>query len=210
MKMSAFVRSAIALSALVVTTACSGTAPTGPSAARTSSVSASSAATEAQGGSLTGVAALNFAPVDDGFGNTVGGFAEATEDGQTGRVVELSLDIVGLNFEPGVCHPGQDTSLGFPTHCVVFGDGAGQFTRYAPGGVAFTTCHCTVGGVGEAGDQVLLKISYPPAVNQRYPGGFTKFTFQAGTGALARLSGQGTLNFAAYPQASFSYRVAGQ
>src|SRR5829696_9223996 len=122
MKISALVRSAIALSAVVVTAACSGTAPTSPSAALTSSVSTSSAATDAQGGSQTGFAALNFAAVDDGYGNIVGGFADATLDGQTGRVVELSGDIVGTNFEPGVCHPGQDTTLGFPTHCVVFGD----------------------------------------------------------------------------------------
>jgi hypothetical protein len=207
MKLPAPVRSALALSAVVVTVACSGTAaPTSPSAALTSPVSTSSAATDAKGGSLTGTAALNF--VDTGGG--VLGFAAATQDGQTGRVVQLTGDIEGTNFEPGVCHDGVDMSLGFPTYCVVFGDGPGQFTRYAPGGVAFTTCTCTVGGVGEVGDQVILKISYPPAVNELYPGGFTKFTFQAGTGALARLSGQGTLDFADYPQASFTYRFAGR
>jgi hypothetical protein len=206
MKTPALVRSALALAAVVVTAACSGTAPTSPSAALTSSVSSSSAATEAKGGSLTGTAALTF--VDTGGG--VFGFAAATQDGQTGRVVQLTGDIEGTNFEPGVCHDGVDASLGFPTYCVVFGDGPGQFTRYAPGGVAFTTCTCTVGGVGEVDDQVDLKISYPPAVNELYPGGFTKFTFQAGTGALARLSGQGTLDFSQNPQASFTYRFAGQ
>jgi hypothetical protein len=206
MKMSVLVRSAIALSALVVTAACSGAVSPSPSPALTSSVSASSAATDAQGGSLTGTAGLNF--VDTGGG--VFGFVAGTQDGQTGRVVQLSGDMVGTNFEPGVCHDGVDTSLGFPTYCVVFGDGPGQFTREAPGGVAFTTCECTVGGVGSVGDQVILKISYPPAVNQKYPGGFTKFTFQAGTGALARLSGQGTLDFAMNPQASFTYRFAGR
>lgn len=202
MEMTAFVRSAVALSALVVTAACSGTvAPTSPSAGLTAGVSSSSAATEAKGGSLAGTSALGF--VDTGGG--VYGFLAGSEGGQTGRFVALTGDIAGTNFEPGVCHPGVDPYIGMS--CVVFGDGPGMFTRYAPGGVADTTCHCSVGGVGDPGtDQVILKISYPPATNQKFPGGFTKFTFQAGTGPLSTLSGQGTLDFAKDPQASFSYR----
>jgi hypothetical protein len=201
MKMSALLRSAIALAAVAVTAACTGSAPTSPSASLTASVSNSSAATDAQGGSLTGTAALNF----HDFGGGVLGFESATENGQTGRIVQLTGNIVGINFEPGVCHAGVDPFAGL--RCVLFGDGPGMFERYAPGGVAFTTCHCAVGGVGNpATDQVTLKISYPPAINQQYPQGFTKFTFQAGTGPLATLSGQGTLDFNTYPQASFTYR----
>jgi hypothetical protein len=201
--MKSFVRFAIALSTVAMTAACAGTAPTSPSAGLTASASAA-ASTDAQGGSLTGTAALNFADLGGG----VYGFADGTLDGQTGRVVVLSGDIVGTNFEAGVCHPGTVFIPGVGnTYCVVFGDGPGMFTRSAPGGVARTICKCSVGGVGsEATTQVTLKISYPPAVNDLYPGGFTKFTFQDGTGALSTLSGQGTLNFAAYPQASFSYR----
>jgi hypothetical protein len=201
MKMSALFRSVIALSALVVTAACSGAvAPTSPSEGLTAGVSSSSAATDAQGGSLSGTAYF------DPF--STGGFPDATENGVTGRNVVLHGDIEGTNFEPGICHPGVDSIFGL--HCFLFGDGEGQFTRLAPGGVAFTTCHCTVAGVGGPGDQVTLKISYPPATPIQYPNGFTKFAFQAGTGALAKLSGQGTLDFGGFPQASFSYRFAGK
>src|SRR3954451_11497618 len=119
MNTSALVRSAIALSAVFVTAACSGTASTSPSPALTSSVSASSASTDAQGGSLTGTAALSF--VDTGGG--VFGFLAGTQDGQTSRVGQLTGDIEDNNFEPGVCHDGVDTSLGL--YCEVFGEGPG-------------------------------------------------------------------------------------
>ena len=119
------------------------------------------------------------------------------------KAVVLAGDIVGVNFEPGTCHPGLDSVFGL--HCFLFGDGPGEFTRLAQGGVARTTCHCTVGGVGNPGDQVTLKISYPPALPKQYPSGFTKFTFQDGTGALSGLRGEGTLDFGAFPQATFSY-----
>jgi hypothetical protein len=162
-------------------------------------VNSSAAATEAKGGSLTGTAFFNpFA---------TGGFPDAVENGVTGRNVTLQGDIVGINFEPGTCHPGVDSMFGL--HCFLFGDGPGQFTRLRPGGVAFTTCHCTVGGIGDPGDQVTLKISYPLSLPHPYPSGFTKFTFQDGTGALRGLSGQGTLDFGAFPQATFTYRFAG-
>jgi hypothetical protein len=200
MKMCAYVRSALAVTAVVVTTACAGSNPAGPSSAITAGVSGSAAATDAQGGSLSGSAYF------DPF--STGGFPDAQENGVTGRNVALHGDIEGINFEPGVCHPGVDSVFGL--HCFLFGDGPGEFTRLAPGGVAFTTCHCTVGGVGNPGDQVILKISYPPATPPQYPNGFTKFTFQGGTGALSTLSGQGTLDFASFPQATFSYRFAGK
>lgn len=210
MKMSVFFRSTLAIGAAAMMSACAGSSPASPSAAVTTGATTSIADsntqgvahTDAQGGSLTGSAAFGLGPTPGGFG-----FASATENGVSGRNVPLAGDIVGTNFEPGVCHPGTDA---FGLFCVIFGDGPGQFTRMAPGGVAFTTCHCTVGGVGDSGDQVILKISYPPATPPQYPGGFTKFTFQAGTGALGRLSGQGTLDFSKNPQVSFTYRFAGQ
>ncbi|HUE84829.1 MAG TPA: hypothetical protein VMO26_02015 [Vicinamibacterales bacterium] len=149
----------------------------------------------------TGTAGTQFVEVMPG----VFGFAAGTLNGETGRDVQLTGDIVGVNFEPGTCHAGVDMSLGFPTSCVVFGDGPGQFTRARPGNTAFTTCQCTVAGVGNPGDQVTLRISYPPATPPQYPFGFTKFSFQNGTGALSGLRGQGTLDFAANPAVSFSY-----
>jgi hypothetical protein len=93
--------------------------------------------------------------------------------------------------------------------CVVFGDGPGRFQRAHPGGTGFTTCHCTVAGVGDPGDSFILKISYPPATPPQYPFGFTKFAFQDGTGELAGLRGEGTLDFAANPAVSFSYHFVG-
>lgn len=209
MKISAFVRSTIAIASLVATAACTGSAPMSPSAAPTASLSSSSAATDAQGGSLTGNGSLvlNFGIA--GYPGAAG-FESGELNGQTGRVVELAGDIKGINFEAGVCHDGTLTfPNGFVTHCLVFGEGDGQFTRLAPGGTAFTTCTC---GVKKADGTyaygtVILKISYPPAVNGQYPGGFTKFTFQGGTGDLAGLSGQGTLNFAnTGSEISFTYR----
>jgi hypothetical protein len=181
MKMSAFVRSMLALAASVAIAAGAG-----------------SKTTSAQGGrSQSGIAFVDL---------STGGF-EAVPGG---RNVRLFGDIEGINFEPGECHPGTFFGL----ECVIFGDEAGQFTRLAPGGVAFTTCSpCKVGGIGgEAGDSVILKISYPSATPPQYPGGFTKFTFQHGTGALSGLSGQGTLEFFpdALPKATFTYRFSGR
>jgi hypothetical protein len=179
MKMSALVRSTLALTAAVAIVAGAGSNPTSAAA---------------PGGSQNGTAVVDLF-----------GFTEHVENGVAGRNVPLHGDIEGINFEPGVCHPGVDAVFGL--HCVVFGDGPGQFTRQHPGGVAFTTCHCTVGGVGNPGDQVILKISYPPATPPQYASGFTKFTFQPGTGALSRLSGQGTLDFGQFPPlATFKYR----
>lgn len=209
MKISVFVRSTIAIAALVGTAACTGSNPASPSAGLTASVSSSSAATDAKGGSLTGNGSLVLDFDIPGYPGA-GGFESAVVGGQTGRVVELAGDIKGINFEAGVCHDGTLTfPNGFVTHCLVFGEGDGQFTRLAPGGVAFTTCTC---GVKKADGTyaygtVTLKISYPPAVNGQYPGGFTKFTFQDGTGDLAGLSGQGTLNFDDVgSEISFTYR----
>jgi len=199
MEISVFVRSTLAIVSLVATAACTGSSPMSPSAAPTASLSSASVATDAQGGALQGRGGL--AP----FGLPAGlGFPAV----QGGRNVTLVGDIAGTNFEPGVCHPGTDLTLGFPTSCLLFGEGPGQFTREAPGGVAFTTCHCSVAGVGsEATTQVTLKIAYPPATNGLYPGGFTKFTFQNGTAALSTLSGEGTLNFANQgSEISFTYR----
>lgn len=137
------------------------------------------------------------------------GFAAGGESGVTGRQVQLTGDIVGINFEPGSCIPGVDTTLGFPTSCVVFGDGPGQFTRASPGATAFTTCHCTVAGVGDPGDSFILVTSYTTATPPQYPLGFARFTFQDGTGDLAGLRGHGTLNFAANPALSFDYQFVG-
>ena len=138
------------------------------------------------------------------------GFAAGTLDGVEGRLVQLVGTIEGINFEPGFCNPGVDMSLGFPTFCVAFGDGPGQFTRLRPGGTAFTTCECTVDGVGDPGDSFVLKISYPPATPPQYPFGFTKFTIQHGTGALEGLRGQGTLDFGSDPQITFNYHFVGK
>ena len=150
---------------------------------------------------------LSFVQVD---GQDVLGFAY--DEARGGRIVQLVGDIEGTNFEPGVCNEGIDvTSLPFPSYCVAFGDGPGQFTRLRPGGTAFTTCECTVDGVGEAGDSFILKISYPPATPPQYPAGFTKFTIQGGTGALAGLRGQGTLDFSVFAeQITFKYHFAGR
>jgi hypothetical protein len=189
----------LALGAVIVTTACAGSNPASPSSALTAGVSSSAAVTEAKAESGSGMGSLVLGPVSDGQGGTGFGFADGTLNGQTGRVVHLSGDIDGTNFEAGVCHPGVDAN---GLHCVAFGDGPGQFTREAPGGVAFTTCECTIAGRTGV---VTLKISYPPAVNGKYPGGFTKFTFQHPEGGLQGLAGQGTLDFAQTQQISFSY-----
>jgi hypothetical protein len=156
----------------------------------------SKATSAAQGRTQSGIAFVDL---------STGGF-EAVPGG---RNVRLFGDIEGINFEPGECHPGTFFGL----ECVIFGDQAGQFTRLAPGGVAFTTCDpCAVGDVGgDPGDSVILKISYPPALPPQYPAGFTKFTFQHGTGALSGLSGQGTLDFSQFPPvATFTYRFSGR
>jgi hypothetical protein len=72
-----------------------------------------------------------------------------------GRLVPLNGDTAGLNFEPGVCTAG---TFPFPgplqgSTCVVFSEASnpipGTFIREKPGDVAFTTCHCSVGGVGD-------------------------------------------------------------
>jgi hypothetical protein len=117
----------------------------------------------------------------------------------------------------------------------------GTFKRTHEGQTAFTDCFCTVAGQGDAlipdfpldisfGDPVVLaqfealkddldliesfltlKISYPNAVPKQYPGGFTKFAFQDGTGELEGLRGEGTLNFAApffgEPAVTFKYVI---
>jgi hypothetical protein len=182
MKMSAFVRSMLALAAAVAIAAGAGSKTTSAAQGRTESATAT----------------VVFGP---------GSFEEAEENGVTGRNVRLAGAIEGTNFEPGVCQDGVDPVLGL--HCVVLGDGPGMFTRLAPGGVSFTTCHCTVAGEGEPGDTVILKISYPPATPPQYPFNFTKFTFLHGTGELSGLSGQGTLDFATL-QATFTYRFSGR
>ena len=193
---------------LTVSVACSST-PTSPSRQVTDigagAALAGGAQTQANGGQQSGTASVVFVEVSPG----VFGFAEATRDGVSGREVILTGDIVGVNFEPGQCIPGVDMTLGFPTSCVVFGTGPGQFVRAHPGQTAFTTCECSIGGVGNAGDQFVLKISYPPATPPQYPFGFTKFTFQNGTGSLSNLRGHGTLDFAADPAVSFTYHFAG-
>lgn len=202
------IKTAVTILAALSTAACAGT-PTSPSRQMTDSGAAtitSSTQTQANSGQQSGTASTVFVEVSPG----VFGFAEATRNGVTGRDVTLAGDIAGTNFEPGECVAGVDMTLGFPTSCVLFGDGPGQFRRAHAGSTAFTTCECTVAGVGAAGDQVTLKISYPPATPPQYPGGFTKFTFQDGTGALQGLRGQGTLNFAVAEAVSFTYHFIGQ
>jgi hypothetical protein len=197
-------RHSLSLVAVIATAACAGNgSPTSPSrlAADADTAAASTSQSETAAKPQSGTAGTNFVEVMPG----VFGFASGTLNGEPGRNVELVGDIVGVNFEAGTCNPGVDTSLGFPTSCVVFGDGPGQFTRARKGQTAFTTCSCTVAGIGNPGDQFVLKISYPPATPPQYPFGFTKFAFQAGTGALSGLRGQGTLDFAANPAVSFSY-----
>src|SRR5688572_11162289 len=130
MKKSAFVRSMLLLAAAVVTVVSRGSSP----------ITAACPAAPRRSQRVTAIR-NPFA---------TGGFPDAVQDGVTGRNVVLQGDIEGTNFEPGTCHPGVDSVFGL--HCFLFGDGAGQFTRLRPGGVAFTTCYCTVGGVGEPGD----------------------------------------------------------
>lgn len=214
------VRALGAASAWLWCIACAGTSPTSPSAVGVAGTTAvTAAATAAEGGngvSSTLAANKGNKPVAGTaflqplFGEP--GLPEGAMIGfeavPGGRVVRLGGDIVGTNFEAGVCNPGIFVlPNGLPSFCLVFGDGPGQFKRAAPGGVAFTTCNCSVGGVGSPETtQVTLKISYPPATPPQYPGGFTKFTFQHGTGALKSLQGQGTLDFAQTGQeVTFTY-----
>jgi hypothetical protein len=192
--------------AVIATTACAGSSsPTSPSRL-TADVDSGASVTSAQSHTaakpLSGTAGTVFVEVEEGSG--LFGFPAGTLNGESGRLVTLTGDIEGINFEPGVCNPGVDMTFG-PTFCVVFGVGPGQFTRARTGGTAFTTCACTVAGIGNPGDQFILKISYPPATPPKYPFGFTKFTFQGGTGALSGLRGQGTLDFAANPAVTFNY-----
>lgn len=210
--MAAFSRSSwrfsLTLIAVIATAACAGNgSPTSPSrlaAEADTSAAASSSQAQTSAKPQAGTAGTIFVEVMPG----VFGFASGTLNGEPGRNVQLTGDIIGINFEAGTCNPGVDMSLGFPTSCVVFGDGPGQFTRSRKGQTAFTTCSCTVAGIGNAGDQFILRISYPPATPPQYPFGFTKFSFQDGTGALSGLHGQGTLDFAANPAVSFSYHFA--
>ena len=192
----------LAVSAAVAGASCGS--PTSPSPVADLAAGATGASQTAAR-PQTGTAGTVFVEVQPG----VFGFAAGVDNGVTGRQVQLTGDIVGINFEPGTCVPGVDMTLGFPTSCVVFGDGPGQFRREHPGGTGFTTCHCTLAGVGDPGDSFILKISYPTATPPQYPFGFTKFTFQNGTGDLAGLRGEGTLDFAANPAASFSYQFVG-
>lgn len=167
----------------------------------------------AQSRSLSGSASVAFVyePEYLGYTNVFRFEAGTDAEGTPGRLVQLTGDIEGINFEPGVCLPGVDTSNPFfLTSCVNFGTGPGQFMRLRPGQTAFTTCACTVGGVGDEDSTFVLKISYPRATPPQYPFGFTKFTFQQGTGALAGLRGQGTLDFAAAEQVTFDYHFAGR
>jgi len=198
-------RHSLSLVAVIATAACAGNgSPTSPSrmAAEVDSSVAASGSLSASAKPQTGTAGTQFVEVEAGSG--LYGFPAGTLNGESGRLVQLTGDIVGINFEPGFCNPGVDMTFG-PTFCVVFGDGPGQFTRARKGNTAFTTCACTLAGIGNPGDQFILKISYPPATPPQYPFGFTKFTFQDGTGALSGLRGQGTLDFAASPAVSFSY-----
>jgi hypothetical protein len=207
--MAGFLRSSwrpsLSVLAVIATAACAGngspTSPSRQSVELDASAAMSSGALSASAKPQTGTAGTAFVEVVPG----VFGFAAGTLNGESGRDVQLTGDIAGINFEPGTCNPGVDTTLGFPTSCVVFGDGPGQFTRARKGNTAFTTCECTVAGIGNPGDLFILRISYPPATPPHYPFGFTKFTFQDGTGALSGLRGQGTLDFAAEPAVTFSY-----
>jgi hypothetical protein len=205
---------------LVTTVACSTSGlPSGPTPQGDESAGApASSGTAVLPGSLAssrpqaGQAwiALEFFEVD---GVPVVGFEPGTVNGVQGRLVQLVGDIQGINFEPGECISGVDFSAGFAAFCLNFGDGPGQFMRAHPGKTAFTTCSCTVAGVG-VDDRFILKISYPPGMPPIYPFGFTKFSFQHGTGQLANLRGQGTLDFAAFatgdPPITFSYHFAGR
>ena len=170
---------------------------------------ASPLAANAQSGSGTASALFVIESTGDG---TVFSFEMGTDaQGNPGRLVQLSGDIEGINFEPGTCNPGIDMSNPFfLTRCVNFGSGPGQFERARPGQTAFTTCQCTVAGIGDEDSSFTLRISYPKGTPPQYPFGFTKFTFQDGTGALAGLRGQGTLDFAASPQVTFNYHFAGR
>lgn len=201
-------KAVLAVSVVSLSIACS-TTPTSPSrqianADATAASSSTQASASAQ--QLTGTASTVFVEVSAG----VFGFPAGFRDGVPGRLVTLAGDIEGTNFEPGQCLAGVDMTLGFPTSCVLFGDGPGQFTRSRPGSTAFTTCECTVGGVGGSGDEVTLRISYPPATPPQYPAGFTKFTFQNGTGDLAGLRGHGTLDFSQQTPVTFTYHFVGQ
>lgn len=159
----------------------------------------------------TASAVLIFEAVYEGRSNVFRFEQGFDAQGNPGRLVQLTGDIEGINFEPGECMPGVDTSNPFFfTSCVNFGTGPGQFVRAHPGQTAFTTCECTVGGVGDADSSFVLKISYPKATPPQYPFGFTKFTFLDGTGALEGLRGQGTLDFGASPQVTFTYHFAGR
>jgi hypothetical protein len=159
----------------------------------------------------TASAEFIFEAVYEGHANVFRFEQGVDAQGNPGRLVRLSGDIEGINFEPGECMPGVDTSNpGFLTSCVNFGTGPGQFVRARPGQTAFTTCECTVGGVGGEDSSFVLKISYPKATPPQYPFGFTKFTFLDGTGELEGLRGQGTLDFAASPQVTFTYHFAGR
>lgn len=203
-------RKCVIVVAACATAACAGGTPTSPSrqSAEIDAVALSSnAAVHASARPQQGTAGTVFAANADGLGTP--GFTPVVFNGVWTRRVDLNGGIIGPNYEPGTCNPGVDMSLGFPTFCVVFGDGPGQFTRARKGGTAFTTCVCSLAGIGNPGDQFTLKISYPPATPPQYPFGFTKFTFQDGTGALAGLRGQGTLNFAANPAVTFSYHFVG-
>jgi len=172
-------------------------------------VIASATPANAQSGSGTASAQLVMEVIGEA---AVFSFEMGTDaDGNPGRLVQLSGDIEGINFEPGTCNPGIDMSNpSFLTRCVNFGSGPGQFERARPGQTAFTTCQCTVAGIGGDDSSFILRISYPKGTPPQYPFGFTKFTFQDGTGALAGLRGQGTLDFAANPQVTFNYHFAGR
>ncbi len=169
------------------------------------------ASANGQSKQMAGTAAAGLVMGEPYQGQPVFEFAMGTDaQGAPGRLVQLSGDIEGINFEPGTCMDGVDTSNPFfYTRCVNFGTGPGRFVREHPGQTAFTTCQCTVGGVGDDDSSFVLKISYPKATPPQYPAGFTRFTFQDGTGALEGLRGQGTLDFAVVPQVTFRYHFAG-
>lgn len=162
---------------------------------------------------VSGSASVQFVYESEYLGyNDVFRFEAGTDaEGTPGRLVQLAGDIAGINFEPGVCIPGVDTSNPFfLTSCVNFGTGPGQFMRLRPGQTAFTTCACTIDGFGDDESTFVLKISYPKGTPPQFPFGFTKFTIQDGTGALAGLRGQGTLDFAAAEPVTFRYHFAGR